>query len=185
MRGIPLNNALKWRASHEEYLGDSERIFIELIEYFVDITPLHKEQALLYPLIIKTLMLFYNTMEKQGIKYRVIIPEQITCELDSGQMIKVLVHLVRNAVEAMETGGYLEIEVANDAEYIRIAVRDSGMGIAGADLQRVSDPFYSTKMSGTGIGLALVERIIKDHDGKLIIRNRESGGTEVEITLPV
>ena len=58
------------------------------------------------------------------------------------------------------------------------------MGIAAADLQRVSDPFYTTKVAGTGVGLALVERIVKDHQGKLYIRCRESGGTEVIVTLP-
>ena len=151
---------------------------------FVDITPLKKEPVLVYPLIIKTLMLFYNTMEKQGVRYQTLVPEQLVCELDAGQIHKVLVHLVRNAVEAMENGGCLEINVTTDSEYIRITVRDSGMGIASADLQRVSDPFYTTKVAGTGVGLALVERIVKDHQGKLNIRSRECGGTEVIITLP-
>ncbi|XCN75184.1 MAG: response regulator [Candidatus Electrothrix aestuarii] len=151
---------------------------------FVDISPLKKESVLVYPLIIKTLMLFYNAMEKQGIKYQALAPEQLTCELDARQIRKVLVHLVRNAVEAMENGGTLEIEVSTDRKYIHIAVKDSGMGIAAADLQRVSDPFYTTKVAGTGVGLALVERIIKDHQGKLHIQCREHGGTEVIITLP-
>ncbi|MCI5211800.1 MAG: hypothetical protein D3910_24150 [Candidatus Electrothrix sp. ATG2] len=151
---------------------------------FVDTSPVKKERVLIYPLIIKTLMLFYSTMEKQGIKYQATVPEQLTCELDFGQIRKVLVHLIRNAVEAMEKGGKLDIEVAAEAKYIRIAVRDSGMGISTADLQRVSDPFYTTKVAGTGIGLALVERIVNDHQGKLQIRCRDSGGTEVTVTLP-
>ncbi|MCI5140655.1 MAG: ATP-binding protein, partial [Candidatus Electrothrix sp. ATG1] len=122
--------------------------------------------------------------EKQNIKYQAIVPEQLTCELDFSQMRKVLVHLVRNAVEAMEKGGELEVEVTAEEQYIRIVVRDSGMGIAAADLQRVSDPFYTTKVAGTGVGLALVKRIVNDHQGELNIRCRDSGGTEVTITLP-
>jgi signal transduction histidine kinase len=151
---------------------------------FVDTSPVVKEHTLLYPLIIKTLMLFYPTMEKQNIKHQTSIPEQLTCELDPNQVRKVLVHLIRNAVEAMEKGGKLEIELTNDEKYIRIAVRDSGMGIAVADLQRVSDPFYTTKVAGTGIGLALVKRIVHDHQGTLHIRCRNKGGTEVIIVLP-
>ncbi|WP_339134164.1 MAG: response regulator [Candidatus Electrothrix sp. GW3-4] len=151
---------------------------------FVDTSPVKKEPTLVYPLIIKTLMLFYNTMEKQGIKYQALVPEQLTCAFDPGQIRKVLVHLVRNAVEAMENGGNLQVEVTTDKEYIHIAVRDSGMGIAAADLQRVSDPFYTTKVAGTGVGLALVERIVNDHQGMLHIRCRDSGGTEVIVTLP-
>ncbi|MCI5207319.1 MAG: histidine kinase, partial [Candidatus Electrothrix sp. ATG2] len=151
---------------------------------FVDTSPLKKERVLIYPLIIKTLMLLYSPMEKQNIKYQAIVPEQLTCELDFSQMRKVLVHLVRNAVEAMEKGGELEVEVTAEEQYIRIVVRDSGMGIAAADLQRVSDPFYTTKVAGTGVGLALVKRIVNDHQGELNIRCRDSGGTEVTITLP-
>jgi signal transduction histidine kinase/DNA-binding response OmpR family regulator len=151
---------------------------------FVDTSPVKKESVLVYPLIIKTLMLFYKAMEKQGIKYQAIVPEPLICELDPNQIRRVLVHLVRNAVEAMENGGTLEVEVTNDLEYIQITVRDSGMGIAAADLQRVSDPFYTTKVAGTGVGLALVERIVKDHRGTLHIRGRASGGTEVLVTLP-
>ncbi|MCW5203286.1 MAG: response regulator [Candidatus Electrothrix communis] len=151
---------------------------------FVDTSPVKKERVLIYPLIIKTLMLFYKTMQKQGITYQAIVPEQLICELDPNQIRRVLVHLVRNAVEAMEIGGTLEVEVTNNLEYNQITVRDSGMGIAAADLQRVSDPFYTTKVAGTGVGLALVERIVKDHRGTLHIRCRDSGGTEVIVTLP-
>ncbi|WYD81762.1 MAG: response regulator [Candidatus Electrothrix gigas] len=152
---------------------------------FVDTTPVKKERTLLYPLIIKTLMLFYHNMERQNITYQAHVPEQLTSEIDPEQMRKVLVHLVRNAIEAMENGGELEVKVTTEKEYIQIAVRDSGMGIAAADLQKVSDPFYTTKVAGTGIGLALVERIVKDHQGKLDIHCRNQGGTEFIVALPL
>ncbi|MCI5224187.1 MAG: histidine kinase, partial [Candidatus Electrothrix sp. AR4] len=153
---------------------------------YVEEAVLKKERILVYPLIIKSLMLFYNTMQKQKIKYQAIMPdEQFMCEVDPRQMRQVLIHLIRNAVEAMENGGELIIEVAVESKQLRIFVRDSGMGIAISDLQRVADPFYTTKIAGTGVGLALVERIVRDHDGKLLIRRRESGGTEVLVTLPM
>uniref|UniRef100_UPI0040564945 ATP-binding protein n=1 Tax=Candidatus Electrothrix sp. TaxID=2170559 RepID=UPI0040564945 len=161
-----------------------EQILEDLFN-FVDTSPVQKERTLLYPLIIKTLILFYPSMAKQGVKHQSIIPEQLACELDPKQMRKVLVHLIRNAIEAMENGGELEIKVTSDEQYIYIAVRDSGMGIAAADLQKVSDPFYTTKVAGTGVGLALVERIVTDHQGSLHIRCRDKGGTEVIITLPL
>lgn len=152
---------------------------------FVDKVPPVKEQVLLYPLIVKSLMLFYSAMQKQGVEYEVLIPDhQFLCEVDPKQMKRVFVHLIRNAVEAMEQGGRLVIETAAEAEQLRIAVRDSGIGIAEADIRRATDPFYTTKTAGTGVGLALVDRIIKDHGGTLAIRRRSSGGTEVAITLP-
>ncbi len=153
---------------------------------FVEKAVLHKERILVYPLIIKSLMLFYKVMQKQKITYQIIMQDdQLVWELDPRQMRRVLVHLIGNAVEAMEQEGKLVVEVSVEADLLRIFVRDSGMGIADADLQRVSDPFYTTKIAGTGVGLALVERIVNDHNGELVIRSQKSGGTEVIVTLPL
>jgi signal transduction histidine kinase/CheY-like chemotaxis protein len=153
---------------------------------FVEKSVLRKERVPVYPLIVKSLMLFYKAMQKQGIEYQTIVPdEQFMCELDPRQIRQVLVHLVRNAVEAMENGGKLILELSVESERIQIFVRDSGMGIADSDLQRVADPFYTTKIAGTGVGLALVERIVGDHNGELFIRSRDGGGTEVVVTLPL
>jgi signal transduction histidine kinase/response regulator of citrate/malate metabolism len=152
---------------------------------FVDKSPPVKESVSLYPMIIKSLMLFYSVMQKQGVEYEVIMPDRkFSCCVDPRQMKRVLVHLIRNAVEAMEQGGQLTVEVRADAEQMRIAVRDSGIGIADTDLQRAADPFYTTKTAGTGVGLALVTRVVHDHGGAMRIRRRESGGTEVLLVLP-
>jgi signal transduction histidine kinase/response regulator of citrate/malate metabolism len=152
---------------------------------FVDVVPSVKERVLLYPLIAKSLMLFYSAMQKQRVEYEIFMPDrQLEFELDPRQMKKVFVHLIRNAVEAMEQGGKLVIEAIVLNGQLRAAVRDSGIGIAEADIRRAVDPFYTTKTVGTGIGLALVERIIKDHNGILSIRRRESGGTEIAFILP-
>ncbi|CAK8711163.1 MAG: GAF sensor signal transduction histidine kinase [Candidatus Electronema aureum] len=152
---------------------------------FVDKEQPAIEQVLLYPLLIKSLMLFYSTMQKQGIEYEVImIDRQLICMVDPKQMRQVFVHLIRNAVEAMEQGGKLIIEAATADGQLRIAVRDSGLGIAEADIRRATDPFYTTKIAGTGVGLALVQRVIKDHNGSMIISRRPSGGTKVALVLP-
>jgi signal transduction histidine kinase/DNA-binding response OmpR family regulator len=165
-------------------VGRIEQALEDLLN-FVDKVPPVKERVLLYPLIIKSLMLFYGAMQKQGIEYEVVMQDrQLLCGVDPKQIRRVFVHLIRNAVEAMERGGRLVIDVEVEAEELRVAVLDSGIGIAETDIRRATDPFYTTKTAGTGVGLALVDRIIKDHDGTLAIRRRESGGTEVIITLP-
>ncbi|MCI5133550.1 MAG: GHKL domain-containing protein [Candidatus Electrothrix sp. AW2] len=151
---------------------------------FVDATPMKKERSLLYPLIIKGLILFYSVMEKQGIKHKTYIPEKLIYDFDPQQMRLVFIHLIRNAIEAMENGGELTIEAVAKSEHIHIYVRDTGIGIASSDLQLVLNPFYSTKDSGIGTGLATVKRIVSDHNGDLSLRNRKNDGIEVEITLP-
>lgn len=152
---------------------------------FVDKSPPVKEQVAIYPIIIKSLMLFYSTMQKQGVEHEVImLDRQFTCRVDPHQIRRVLVHLIRNAVEAMEKGGHLVVEVMVAAEHFSLYVRDSGIGIADADLQRATDPFYTTKTAGTGVGLALVTRVVHDHGGTMHISRRKSGGTEVLLVLP-
>ncbi|WP_417909314.1 response regulator [Candidatus Electronema sp. PJ] len=165
-------------------VGKIEQTLEDLLN-FVDQEPSVKERVLLYSLIVKSLMLFYSAMQKQRIEYEIFMPDrQLEFELDPRQMKRVFVHLIRNAVEAMEQGGKLVIEAVVTNGQLRIAVLDSGIGIAEADIRRAADPFYTTKTAGTGVGLTLVERIVKEHSGILSIRRRESGGTEVSFSLP-
>jgi signal transduction histidine kinase/DNA-binding response OmpR family regulator len=143
------------------------------------------EAVHLYQLLNKSLMLYYNTMQKLGIEYELILPDDEPDLMADLQLLRqVFVHLIRNAVEAMAGGGRLVLEVQVEDALVKIFVRDSGVGIAGADLERVADPFYTTKTFGAGIGLALVKRIIGDHGGDLIIRKRKSSGTEAIVSLP-
>ena len=159
---------------------------VEDLFNFVEQVVLEKEKLPLYPLINKLLMLYYNTMQKQGIKYQLILPDdEPTVEVDPRLMRQVFVHLIRNAVEAMPEGGQLDIKVELAPEQVCITVRDSGAGIAGPVLERAMDPFYTTKTFGAGIGLALVKRIVRDHDGVLEIRKLNTGGTEATVTLPM
>jgi signal transduction histidine kinase/response regulator of citrate/malate metabolism len=161
-----------------------EQTLEDLLNFVDKVAPV-KEQTMLYPLLIKSLMLFYSTMQKQGVEYELILPDQqFSCNIDPQQMKRAVVHLVRNAVEAMEQGGRLVIKVTEDGPLMHVAVQDSGIGIAAADLHRAADPFYTTKTAGTGVGLSLVERIARDHGGGMVIRRREGGGTEVVLTLP-
>jgi signal transduction histidine kinase/DNA-binding response OmpR family regulator len=143
------------------------------------------EAVHLYQLLNKSLMLYYNTMQKLGIEYELILPDDEPDLMADLQLLRqVFVHLIRNAVEAMAGGGRLVLEVQVEDALVKIFVRDSGVGIAGADLERAADPFYTTKTFGAGIGLALVKRIIGDHGGDLIIRKRKSSGTEAIVSLP-
>jgi len=159
---------------------------VEDLFSFVEQVVLEKENLPLYPLINKSLMLYYNAMQKQGIKYQLNVPDNApTLEVDPRLMRQVFVHLIRNAVEAMPDGGKLDIRVELAPEQVRISLRDSGAGVARPVLERAMDPFYTTKTFGAGIGLALVKRIVSDHDGVLEIKKLDTGGTEAVVTLPI
>jgi PAS domain S-box-containing protein len=121
-----------------------------------------------------------------------IDPKLWCAEIDAGQMSQVISNLVINADQAMPGGGViliraenmLPLEEGDEARRIRITVKDTGAGISEEDLIRIYDPYFSTKATGNGLGLATVYAIIKNHDGEIRVFSRLNHGTTFAITLP-
>jgi two-component system NtrC family sensor kinase len=103
---------------------------------------------------------------------------------DENQIRQALLNLVRNAREAMTAGGLLRVTVDHADGRVRVAVTDSGSGIAAQHLGKIFDPFFSTKEQGTGLGLALVQQIVSEHGGRIEVSNPREGGTTFLITFP-
>jgi two-component system NtrC family sensor kinase len=105
---------------------------------------------------------------------------------DAGQLQQVVTHLLANALDSGGRRGEVEIATSTDTDDVLIIVRDRGAGIPEEDLQRLYDPFFTTKEEGRGrgLGLAVVYAIVQEHGGKIIARNREGGGAELVVTLP-
>jgi two-component system sensor histidine kinase PilS (NtrC family) len=120
------------------------------------------------------------------IDLRVNVPKQpVPVELDISQITQVLWNLVRNGSEAMDGKGRLDLDLEElDRELVRIRVHDRGKGIAAADIDRIFEPFFSTKSGGTGIGLALVHRIVDEHGGGIDVKSTLGEGTVFTIELP-
>jgi len=104
--------------------------------------------------------------------------------VDAQQFRQILWNLCLNAVEAMPDGGELRVSVAVRGGTLEVAVSDTGDGIAAADVSHVFEPFFSTKPEGTGLGLALVHRIVLDHGGEIDVRSSPGLGTTFTLTLP-
>ncbi len=107
--------------------------------------------------------------------------------VDPDRLNQVLLNLYLNAMQAMGNGGVLTVSADFEKEtgIVKIVVRDSGSGIPADLLDRVMDPYFTTKADGTGLGLAMVHKIIDEHGGAIRFASREGQGTEVTITLPV
>ncbi len=153
---------------------------------FVETVQPEKKPVSLHELLTRSLMLYYSTMKKQNISHGLVIPEpEPRLLLDPKLMHQAFVHLIRNSIEAMPDGGNLEITVTPPAEdMIEVVFQDTGPGIADAHLALATDPFFTTKTFGTGMGLTLVKRIIKDHQGSFLIERKSSGGTRFILQLP-
>jgi two-component system, NtrC family, sensor histidine kinase PilS len=110
--------------------------------------------------------------------------ESVEIELDLSQLTQVLWNLVRNGVQAMDGRGRLELGLQAAGERVRLSVRDHGRGIPAEDLDRIFEPFFSTTEGGTGIGLALVQRIVEEHGGEIQVFSSVGEGTRFVIELP-
>lgn len=103
---------------------------------------------------------------------------------DRAQIEQVLINLLKNAHESGSADAEIELEISERAGQVELAVRDRGSGMSTAVLENALIPFYSTKRSGSGIGLALAREIAEAHGGRLTLRNREGGGLAVILVLP-
>ena len=152
---------------------------------FVRQMKVEKKCEPLYPLIKKTLLLLQPTLVKYSIHVGLDIstPEPIL-EMDEQLIRKMMIHLTRNAIDAMPNGGNLKISVHKENGWIVISFADTGMGIADALQKRATDPFFTTKTYGTGLGLTLVEKIVAIHGGSFSLDKKLNGGMEARVSLP-
>lgn len=126
-------------------------------------------------------------LNRDGIRVERELPaELLRVQADHMQLAQVFINLMLNAADAMPDGGRLTIAGRRDAGGGRavLEISDTGAGINPTDLPRVFEPFYTTKPQGTGLGLAVVARIIEGHQGHIDVRSRVGEGTVFTITLP-
>lgn len=127
-----------------------------------------------------------NHTDMRGIKIITIFASGLPpVELDGDQMRQVAINLILNAGGAMPNGGTLTVSTEmTDGNHIRIAFSDSGCGIPPESLEKIFEPFYTTKARGTGLGLAITRQIIEQHHGEIHIDSVVGTGTRVTVTLP-
>ncbi len=103
---------------------------------------------------------------------------------DRNQLKQVFFNLIANAMEAMEPGGKLKIKSRADDESVYLMFGDSGVGIRQEDLSQLFQPYHTTKPGGHGLGLMIVQRIMRGHGGQVGIESKEGVGTVVTLTFP-
>ena len=104
---------------------------------------------------------------------------------DEKKITQALLNLCMNALQAMPDGGVLTLTTCRDEEYLQVMVADTGKGIETKDLEKIFEPFFTKKVQGMGFGLAIVQRIVDDHGGKITCRSNKGQGTTFTISIPV
>ncbi|HCC54400.1 MAG TPA: two-component system sensor histidine kinase/response regulator [Desulfobulbaceae bacterium] len=178
----------EWTKYLNVIIHETERVeaILEDLFDFVKQGEIHKEALSLGAVIEKTALLLQTSMVKNGVTWEMegADPELII-QGDMHQIRQMFIILFKNAIEAMSDGGRLSIILAAAEGQASVSVIDNGPGIPESYLDKVKDPFFTTKTYGTGMGLTLVERIVSNHGGSFSLKPHPGGGLEVRVMLPL
>jgi signal transduction histidine kinase len=116
------------------------------------------------------------------IEYEKIVDK--TLYVDSDQLKQAFINIIFNAVQSIEGQGKIYITLETENNYVVIGFKDTGKGIESKKLEKIFEPFYTTKNSGTGLGMSITHRIIEDHNGYMEVASELNKGTTISIYLP-
>ena len=172
-------------------IAEQTRRVSDLVQTLLDISRPRERESVpirLEEVIRHALQFFREKLAKRGIAVEPDFSDVPQIVGDPARLEQVLLNLFVNAADAMATGGTLRVVLeAPDAEHVEIQVADTGKGIEPEQLQRIFDPYYTTKDrgEGTGLGLFMCKRIIAEHGGTIEVTSVVGSGTRFCITLPV
>ena len=187
IKDVPEKNPLK--EGLQVIIDETKRckaIIQDLLEFSRTKEP-SKALADINTTIEKALSLLKNELRIRHIRVeKHLSNEMLEILLDERQIIQVFVNILLNALQAIEEGGMIAIRSRVDMaqNLVSIEFTDSGPGISEKDLPRIFDPFFSTKTDGTGLGLSVSYRTIKNHNGDIRVSSKPGEGTRFTIDLP-
>ena len=148
--------------------------------------PLQLKLVSLNGVVEKTLELLRPEIGNRGVTVKTKLPQDLAATpADATQLQQVLVNLVKNAVQAMTTGGTLTLQTGETSDGVWVSVADTGGGIPQEQINRIFEPFYTTKKKGSGLGLMIVQRIVRAHGGRIELESNVGRGTTFRIWLPL
>jgi signal transduction histidine kinase len=179
-----------------------ESLLKEIMDYSRPRAPVLKDEDI-NDIVEKTVVFVEYEAKKKGIKIERKYENQLPmAKVDSEQMKQVVLNLIFNAIDAVNGDGKIEITTRKtkhilsptgrigELEYIQIAISDNGVGISEENIERIFNPFYTTKhkskeREGTGLGLSIVQEIITEHNGFIQVKSELGKGTTFLVNLPI
>lgn len=176
----------------EQYLavakGEINRLDYIITQFLGAIRPAPLQLALwpLNELVQKSVELLRPEIENRGITIKMQLARQLTAtQIDATQIQQVLVNLMKNAAQSMTVGGTLTLQTGENSDGVWVSVADTGGGIPQEQINRIFEPFYTTKKKGSGLGLMIVQRIVRAHNGRIDLESNVGKGTTFRIWLPL
>jgi len=157
----------------------------DLLQFSREAPPLQRLPVRLADLVRQTVQPLQPRLQRSNVDLALILDEEARASVDAARILRVLHNLVTNALEAMRGGGILEIRCGRVNGSCHLSVRDGGCGMSEEVRRRVFEPFFTHgKAHGTGLGMAIVQRIVAEHGGSIRIESSPGKGTTVEMGLP-
>jgi len=176
----------------ERYLGvakgEINRLDYIITQFLQAIRPVppQMQMASINDVVRETLELLRPEIGNRGINIEEELSEKVAlAPIDPAQIKQVLVNLCKNALQAMTRGGVLTLGTEARDDGVCLVVKDTGGGIPQDLLNRIFEPFYTTKKKGSGLGLMIVQRIVRDHGGRIQLESNVGQGTIFRIWLPL
>lgn len=144
------------------------------------------EDCAIHSIIDNCLTMLHNQIKHRITMHKRFHTSEITMKGNSGNLHQVFLNVISNAVHAIPNKGEISIETKTDLHHIEVQIKDNGEGICSDNLNKITDPFFTTKQpgKGTGLGLSISYNIIKEHKGKLLFKSELGKGTTVRIIFP-
>ncbi|WP_175476318.1 ATP-binding protein [Syntrophus gentianae] len=161
------------------------RVIGQLLEFSRPLT-LNRKVAAIEPILRHTLKMVEAQAQEKGVALMTDFSNPVPdLFLDTDKMTQVFLNLTLNALNAMEKGGTLSLTLAQpDAQSVRVEISDTGTGIGKEELGRIFDPYFTTRASGTGLGLPIAQRIVEAHGGEIRVSSELGKGTVFSVLLP-
>ncbi|HAV60844.1 MAG TPA: PAS domain-containing sensor histidine kinase [Verrucomicrobiales bacterium] len=144
------------------------------------------EPASLNSAVVETVELLQPELDNRDLQVRQDLARRLPkVPFDFGQLKQVLVNLIKNAMHSMTGGGVLTLATGTSGEGVWVSVADTGGGIPQETINQIFQPYFTTKKKGTGLGLMIVQRIVRDHGGRIELESHVGSGTTFRIWLPL
>jgi signal transduction histidine kinase len=185
LEGSVAGDDAKWRLQTiQDQIARISRIIHTLLE-LAHPRRSRSERVELAPLLDQTLSFVSERLEHGGVRVKQTLQPAVAVMGDPERLQQLFLNLFLNAADAMPGGGELRIEIGESEGGVRVRVADTGVGVAAADLERIFEPFYTTKEAGhgSGLGLMVCKGIVADHGGRIDVKSELGAGTEFTITL--
>jgi signal transduction histidine kinase len=188
LKNLPARNADRLRNDLHVAREEVTRLDRIIHQFLRAIRPTKPDlqRAPVHDIVREALALMDRELRDRDILVELELDEDLPrCLVDRAQLKQAFYNLIKNALHAMRPGGILRIRTEAGESHVAISFTDTGHGIPADKIGRIFEPYYTTKSDGTGLGLMIVQRIVREHGGTIDVESDPGRGTTVRLKLPI